>query len=234
MNGSTQAISIESGEKVFQFCSSAYLDQLTGKKAHDLEKLLELLRSCSATSIFYHTFSALRRMRPVQAPYNNDFAVWISEHLKEDALAEKLMVIDITCFQDLESLRERIIETIEGYRAEDPEAFKKKSEEAFFLCDVVRFVYLTDKFAYDLKSFAELLDTISVDSLYYHFIESRLHNPDGQDDFSLWMEKAMGKPELAARIRSIDVSIYTLEELRDKIIDLVMEETRADQPDHPA
>ena len=37
------------------------------------------------------------------------------------------------------------------------------------------------------------------------------------DDFSTWIEQSLDLPELAQKIRDIDISVYTLEELRTKI-----------------
>jgi hypothetical protein len=203
--------------RVFQFCSSASLEKLTGRKAHNLDELLELVKVCSNSSIFYHTFAAFRKLREVQTPYTNDFAVWITRHLSEEALAEKLLAIDIAEYNTIESLRARIVEVLEDHRSENPSLFQKKAAEPFYLYSLVRFVYLTDKFAYNLSSFRQMLDTISTDSIYYHFIESRLQTQLQTDDFSSWMEEKPDYKELAANIRKIDMNIHTLEELRVKI-----------------
>lgn len=203
--------------RVFQFCSSASLEKLTGRKAHNLDELFELVKTCSSSSIFYHTFSAFRKLREVQTPYTNDFAVWIAKDLNEEALAEKLLAIDLSEYNTIESLRSRILEILEGYRTESPQSFEKRAAEPFYLYNLVRFVYLTDKFAYNLSTFRQLLDTISTDSLYYHFIESRIQTQLQTDDFSNWMEENSDYQELAEKIRKIDMHIHTLEELRVKI-----------------
>jgi hypothetical protein len=209
--------------RVFQFCSSASLEKLTGRKANNLDELLELVKTCSSSSIFYHTFSAFRKLREIQTPYTNDFAVWIMRHLSEEALAEKLLAIDPAEYNTIESLRSRIIEILEGYRSENPPLFERGAAEPFYLYSLVRFVYLTDKFAYNLSSFRQLLDTISIDSIYYHFIESRLQTQLQTDDFSLWMEENPDYKELAEKIRKIDMNIHTLEELRVRIGEMIDE-----------
>ena len=212
-----------SEEHVFQFSSSASLEKLTGHKAYDLEELLKLVKSCPDSSIFYHTFSAFRELREVHVPYTNGFALWISKHLNDEALAEKLATIDLTEYSTIESLRARIVEMIEAYRSENAAVFKKTANKPFYQLDVNRIVYLTDKFAYDVKSFRELLDTISVDSLYFHFIESRLYTQLQADDFSTWIEKSLGHTDLARKIRTIDINVHTLEELRERIGQIIDE-----------
>jgi hypothetical protein len=206
---------------VFQFLSSASLEKLTGQRAYNLEELLHLIKTCPDSSIFYHTFSAFLKMREVQAPYNSDFAIWVSRSLNEKALAEKLVAVDLSEYNTIGSLRMRLVEIIERYRGQKPGAFQKIAEEPFYLYDVVRVVYLTDKFAYDLKSFRELLSRISVYSLYFHFIESRLNTQLQADDFSTWIQESLNMPSLAQMIRKIDINVYTLEGLRARILQLI-------------
>ncbi|MCJ7594938.1 MAG: DUF5752 family protein [Desulfobacterales bacterium] len=208
---------------VLQFKSSASLEKLTGRKADTLKALLHLIKTCSGSSIFYHTFSAFLKLREAQVPYNSDFAIWVYRSLNEIALAERMMAIDFSEYSTVEDLRNRLIKIMEEYEKQRPTAFQKMGDEPFYLYDVQRFVYLTDKFAYDLKSFREILPTISVYSLYYHFIESRLETKLRNDDFSTWIEEDLGLHDLATRIRRIDINVYNLEGLRSRIMSLIDE-----------
>jgi hypothetical protein len=131
------------------------------------------------------------------------------------------MAIDLSEYDTVKSLKDRLIEIIESHKVQKPAAFEKRADEPFYLYDVIRIVYLTNKFAYDLKSFRELLENISIDSLYFHFIESRLNIHLLADDFSTWIEKSLNMPELAHMIRKIDINVYTLEELNSRILELI-------------
>ncbi|MEE9612507.1 MAG: DUF5752 family protein [Desulfatiglandales bacterium] len=208
---------------VFQFKSSASLEKLTGRKAHTLEELLHLIKTCLDSSIFFHTFSAFLKSREVNLPYNSDFAIWIHGNLNENALAEKLMAVNLSEYNTIQSLKMRLIEIIESFREQKPDAFKKIADEPFYLYDITRIVYLTDKFAYNLETFRDLLSKISLYSLYFHFIESRLQTHLHTDDFSTWIEDVLDMPELAQMIRKIDINVYTLEGLRARIIELIDE-----------
>jgi hypothetical protein len=208
---------------VFQFLSSASLEKLTGRKANTLEELLGLIRSCPESSIFYHTFSAFMKMRDVQLPYDSDFAIWADLRLNEKALAERLMAIDLREYNTIKSLRTRLIEIIESHRKQVPESCEKIASEPFYLYDIMRVVYLTDRFAYDLRSFRDILKNISIYSIYFHFIESRLHTELHANDFSTWIEGSLNMADLAHRIRDIDISVYTIEGLRSRIIQLIDE-----------
>jgi hypothetical protein len=206
---------------IFQFSSSASLEKLTGLQAFSLEELLELIRTCPDSSIFYHTFSAWLKMREAQTPYNSDFAVWVAQSLNEKALAEKLMAVDLPEHNTIQSLRHRLVQIVEDYREEVPQAFQKRADEPFYLYDILRVVYLTDKFAYDLASFRDQLETISIYSLYFHFIENRLSSGLQTNDFSIWLEGSLSLSGLAKKIMGIDIHAYTLEELRRRIIQLI-------------
>jgi hypothetical protein len=208
---------------VFQFLSSASLEKLTGRKAESLDGLLGLIKTCPDTSIFYHTFSAYMKMREIRLPYNNDFTYWISSSLNEKILAEKIMAIDVSEYNTVGSLRMRLVEIIEEYRRRNSKAFRKRADEPFYLYDIIRVIYLTDKFAYDLRSFREVLATISIYSIYLHFIECRLEKALHIDDFSTWIEYSLGLPDLANKIKTIDLSAYTMEGLRSRIIQLIDE-----------
>jgi hypothetical protein len=206
---------------VFQFSSSASLEQLTGRKAFSLDELLDMVKTCSDSSIFYHTFSAFLKMREAQIPFNSDFAIWVAHQLNEAGLAERLRALDLTEHTTIQSLRFNLVRIIEAYKEEKPRSFSKTADEPFYLYDVMRIVYLTDKFAYDLKSLRDLLKEISIYSIYFHFIESRIHARRQSDDLSFWIEDALKLPELAKRIKRIDISVYTIEGLRSKIVEVI-------------
>ena len=208
---------------VFQFLSSASLEKLTGRRASNLEEFLELMKTCPDSSIFYHTFSAFMKLKEARVPYNNEFALWVYESINEKALAEKLRAIDLLEYDNVKELRKRLIDIIDGHIHENPLCERMIANEPFYLYDIVRVVFLTDKFAYDLGTFREGLAHISLYSIYYHFIESRLQTKLKTDDFSTWIEASIGMPELANKIRKIDISVYTLEELRSRILRYVDE-----------
>lgn len=208
---------------VFQFLSSASLEKLTGYKAQNLKELVGLIKRCTDSSIFYHTFSAFMKMRDMRAPYKNDFASWVYLGLNEKALAERLMAIDLREYNMIHKLRRRLLEIIEDHGKQKPRSLEKMSDEPFYLYDIIRFVYLTDKFAHDLKSFRDTLKSISIYSVYFHFIESRVDTELHANDFSTWIEESLNIPELAHRIRSIDIDFYDMEGLRSRIVQLVNE-----------
>ena len=70
------------------------------------------------------------------------------------------------------------------------------------------------------------LKYIDSGSIYYHFYEARVRLGSGIDDFSLWMEDALGKRELAERIRAIDLFIHSIEGIREHLTMAIEKELR--------
>jgi hypothetical protein len=62
---------------------------------------------------------------------------------------------------------------------------------------------------------------VGLDSIYYHAIDARWRlRAINKNDFSNWIDANYGLPELVSAIQSIDVSFYTLDEIRTAILDL--------------
>jgi hypothetical protein len=59
-----------------------------------------------------------------------------------------------------------------------------------------------------------------MDSLYFHIFEAKLRLQRGANDFSLWLEDCLGEKELAEQITRLDPYNYTMENLREIIIQL--------------
>ncbi len=79
----------------------------------------------------------------------------------------------------------------------------------------------TSYVAHNLGDFVEIMRKVTIDSIYFHIYEARLRLQKGTNDFSIWMEDSLGEKELADRIASIDPYVYTLENLRSRIIEQV-------------
>ncbi|MBU1966168.1 MAG: hypothetical protein KKD24_10255, partial [Proteobacteria bacterium] len=158
----------------------------------------------------------------------NDFAYWVREILGEEELGERLASIDIIQFSTIRSLRERIIETIEEYLEQRPEAkmrFAQEGGELHFK-KAVSFILPTQHISYDLREFVEILKRITIDSIYFHIFEARLRLEKKTNDFSNWIENSIGNEALAFSIARLDPYVFTMEDLRRTITDLIEREIR--------
>ncbi|MBU4418378.1 MAG: hypothetical protein KJ594_00645, partial [Candidatus Omnitrophica bacterium] len=59
------------------------------------------------------------------------------------------------------------------------------------------------------------------ESIYFHIFEARLRLEKSTNDFAFWIENSLGDKKLANNISSFDPYTSTLEDLRNKIIQIV-------------
>ncbi|MDD5044199.1 MAG: DUF5752 family protein [Candidatus Omnitrophica bacterium] len=207
----------------FKFSTRLHLSELTGLRASTLGQLLALVKEVSGSCIYHHTHRFLQQHQYLSPEPPNDFAYWVTDILGEDELGEKLASIDTIQYQTIRSLREKIIQTIEEYLKDNAPAklrFAHPGEEFYFIKSV-SFILPTNYVAYDLKEFAEVLKKITIDSIYFHIFEARLRLEKPTNDFSFWIESALGDKKLANSISSFDPYTSTLEDLRKKIIRII-------------
>ncbi|MFQ6136666.1 MAG: DUF5752 family protein [Candidatus Hydrothermarchaeales archaeon] len=209
----------------FVFQRGFYLIELTGKKAKNLKEFLNIVREIDETSIFYHMYHSLLEHHFVIPEYFNDFAYWLEKELHEDVLAEKLANIGVYGDGGIESLRSKLVDTLE----ERLKVRKKimdvpEGEEFHFVRS--RYVILPTKYrARNLEEFLKCMRKIDNGTLFYHFFESRLRpkkeGVEYPDDFSAWIFDSLGLQELADRLAKIDFLGYTLDGIRKEIIKIV-------------
>lgn len=199
------------------------MSELTGLRAFDLEELLNLIKEVPGSCIYHHTHRFLQQHEYLSPEPPNDFAYWIDDVLGEDELAEKLASIDIIQFTTIRSLREKIISTIETYINENPSSKTRSARQGkeFYFIKSISFVIPTRHIAHDLKEFVEILDKITINSVYFHIFEARLRLENKTNDFSKWIENVIGDEELAHEITRLDPYTYALDDLRKTVIKII-------------
>ena len=207
----------------FKFCTRLHLSELTGLRATTLGQFLALIKQVSGSCIYHHTHRFLQQHQYFSPEPPNDFAYWVTDILGEDELGERLVSIDTIQYSTIRDLREKIASTIESYLRDNPLAklrFARSGEEFHFI-KLVSFILPTNYIAYDLNEFAEVLKKITIDSIYFHIFEARLRLEKPTNDFAFWIENSLGDKKLANNISSFDPYTSTLEDLRNKIIQIV-------------
>lgn len=212
----------------FRFQTTFSLVQLTGRKAATLTQLLQHLREVRGSSIFYHTFRAIQERHFAAGAYANDFADWAAHYLGNQPLAERLANIDPLGFESVRGLRDRIIQVIEEAVAEGWGEVRVPAGKEFCFNHAISLVVPTDYVARDLESFAEALRRVGTHSLFFHLYEARLRLGQPTDDFSFWLDTALGERELAQQIDRLDYMMYPLEEARERILALIGEAMAGD------
>lgn len=211
-----------SAAEPFQFFTRLSLRESTGLRAVSVSQLVKLLKTVPGSVIFHHTHHFLQQHQYLTPEPPNDFAYWVTEVIGEKVLGEQLASVDTVQFSSIRALRERLIETIEEYLQTHPLLRLRvvQPEEAFHFIKVVSVVLPTPYRATTLAEFAEGLQAVTLDSLYFHIFEARLRLERGRNDFSNWLE-TLGERELAEAIASLDPYTHTMEDLRQTILHLV-------------
>jgi hypothetical protein len=193
----------------------------TGKRAQNLRELTERIREVEANSVFYHFWGGLLRPRFDNPEYHNDFAIWVAESLHNKVLAEKLAAIDPSAFENIEDLRNEVIETLEEALddAEYPLWAKKDSLFDFIRCRLV--IFDTKMKVIAPENFLPLLPNLSLGSIFFHFIDGRRRNRNSLDDFRNWIT-SFGAPyeELVRRIGEICPYFTPLNKLREQLTEV--------------
>jgi len=137
--------------------------------------------------------------------------------------------IDTCQFKSIRSLREKIISTIKEYLEEQKGKSLREVPEGqeFHFIRTISFILTTGYQAWDLLEFIEILNKISIHSIYFHVFESRIRLEKGINDFSNWISTNLGYDDLAEEIAGLDPYTYTMEGLRKELIDIIKRWLRA-------
>jgi len=193
----------------------------TGIIVQSLKEMRDSLATVHAGSIYHHFWGALMRHRFDEPEYNNDFARWVDEELRDETLAERLAVIDPTDFGDLESLRQHLIDVIEERLDEVQRSAWVPAHKAFHFVRSQIVVFDTRRRITIPEELVPVVPTISETSVFYHFIDARRRTPTGEDDFRVWITKFGDTYEsLRNELALIDPYFGTLAEVRQKLADV--------------
>lgn len=209
----------------FEFKQCITMLKATGRKARNLREFRDALAAVGGGSIFHHTYQYFLKGHILE--YTNDFAHWAGESLEERALAEHLSNIDPYDYGDVEDMRQALAKAVDEYIELFPEPRDAMAGAEFFFNETISFVFPAGVRARNLAEFLMAVKYVDNSSLYYHFYDARQRR-GGFDDFSLWMGEALGKGELAKRVRAIDPFMHSLEGIRERIAAVVEDELRRD------
>jgi small-conductance mechanosensitive channel len=212
---------LKKAQNPFKFNARVHLVELTGFKATNLEELKEILKTAPDPVIYYHTHHYLEEHQYLVPELTNDFAAWVKTALGNEVLAERLAVISSIEFTNLTNFRDKAVNTIETYIAQNHYPWQAPPGREFYFLKSVDVILPTPFVAHDLREFIEDLRKITPDSLYYHFFESRMRLKNGLNDFANWLADDMDEKELSQQIAKIDPYTYTLEGLRSALIQTI-------------
>lgn len=208
--------------KPFEFMECVTILKATGKKARNIHELRTLISLISDESLFHHTYQYFLKGHILE--YTNDFAHWVGESLEERALSERLSNVDPFAFKDLPSLRQEFLNEIDDFVERFPEPRDAIPGDEFYFNETVTIIFPVGIQAKNLAEFLLAIRYVDPACVYYHFYEARIRH--GDDDFSVWIETALGNPSLARSIRAIDPFMRNIEGIRTHIVEAVEKDVR--------
>jgi len=212
--------------RAFDFRECVTLIKSTGKSARNIRQFQDVLALIPEAAIFHHTCQYF--MRNPGLEYTNDFAQWAGESLGERALAEYLSNIDPYAFKSIGDLRKGLLGVIEVFLQRYPEPREVMHGDEFFFSEGVTLNFPAGVRARNLAELLTGIKYVDANSIYFHFYEARLRLGGLADDFSSWVDESLGKSGLAARIRSMDPFMHTVEGIREHLVVDMEDELRRD------
>ncbi len=187
----------------------------TGMKAQNLKEFRDGLSQVPLGSIYHHFWGRLLCTQFDEPEYNNDFASWAFRGLHDKPLAERLSMVIPTDFDDLECLRQEVIDVIEQRLDESEMVPWAKADQQFYFLKSQLVVFDTGLRFDNPGQLLPHLKSLSTGSIYYHFIDARSRTSERIDDFSAWVSD-LGDQHvpLLNRLCSIDPYFSSLKEIR--------------------
>ena len=212
-------MSTNSNVEPFLIKDCALVTIATGKKAQNLKEMRDHLLNIHLGSVYHHFWGGLLAPRFDEPEYNNDFAEWVHYALQDNILAERLSVIDPDPFENLELLRQAVLEVIEQRLDEIETVAWAKPDMQFHFVRSQIVVFDTQGKIEKPEDLAEAVSKMSLGSIYYHFIDARRRSPEMMDDFHTWL-RSRGEEDLCSQVSVIDPYFGSLVELRRQLTDL--------------
>jgi hypothetical protein len=202
----------------FEFRDCALITLSVGRSAQNLRELRDRLAEAPAESIWHHFHETL--MRPVfdDPEFPNDFASWARRALHDDVLAERLGVIDPVEFDDIEQLRQHLIDVVEDRMFEVPYMVQAAPSHVLSFLRSQTVVLTTDLRAATPREMGERIPALPLGSLFVHVIEARRWNADHVDDFTNWLALwGPGTQAVRQRLAAARMHHGPLSELRERL-----------------
>jgi len=208
-------------ERVFAVKDCALIAIATGRRAQTLTELRDALEQVTADSIYFHFWGGLLEPRFEEREYNNDFAAWARHGLHDGILAERLAMLDPTYLDDLEDLRQALLDVIDNRMDESEYLPWVRATRRFEFIRSQIVVFDTNRRLRQPEELAQAMCKFSTSSVFYHFIDARRRQPDRRDDFQVWLAGFDERcQELCEELAGVDPYFGNLSELRGRLVEI--------------
>lgn len=187
--------------------------------AVNLRELRERIRICPTECLFHHFCETAIRASFDDPEFRNDFAIWSARHLRERVLAERLGIINPYLSDNLESVRQTVIDIIDEHLAELPNIPWVKKGDDFRFMRAVTVVFDTELTILQPSQLVSAIESMNLSSLYYHYVDARRRNERRIDDFSIWLENFLPQSRNTIKtLEQMDFYFMSLTELRSALV----------------
>ncbi len=193
---------------------------MLGRRAADVQELLEGLEEVPLDSIYFHTHSYFLRHPYIAGPYPNDFANWAAIQLRDRVLGERLAVIDPFEAGDLEGLRNEVVTILDDHLSHVGSVPRVVFGEHFFFMQSRILAVPAGIKARTLSELREGLARVDAGAIFFHVFDALARKGRRRSDFAVWIEDGLGMKELAARFAAVNPYATTLERVRRRLIAL--------------
>lgn len=214
----------------FVFWGCSQLRESLGVSAESERQLMERLETVPAESIYTHTVRCLLRRPVVASPYSDDFSTWVAAQVADPVLAERLALPSPFDFADLEAFRAHLIDIVDDHLSRLGFAPRVLGGEPFYFLRGHLVAVPLGVEAHDLRSFRQALEHVDESSLYYHAVEAIGREGRPRGDFALWVEDALGRPDLAKAMAELDPFVLSLRHVRRRLLQIVSAALGEEEP----
>lgn len=208
---------------IFEVKDCSLVIRMAGvKEALNLRELEERLMVCPDESLFHHFCETVIRPTFDYPDYTNDFALWVGQEVRDKVLAERLATVNPYKFSSFDELRQHVVDLISERVSDMDHIPWAPRSRAFQFLQAVTVVFDTGSKMNEPGEFLEILQNMSLGSIYYHFVEARRRTEGSVDDFSAWLADFGEETEpLIHSLSEIDFYFMSLPELRKTLVDHV-------------
>jgi len=213
---------MESHAHAFKLRDCAFIPVATGLRAQTLSELRDRLTTIPAASIYFHFWGRFLAAEFKNTEYHNDFAFWAHNALHDEFLAERLSILDPSDYENIELLRDDLIDIV-STRLDELEYLpiaKRENQFHFVLSKMI--VFDTVHLINHPHELIRIIESAPNTSIFYHVIDARARNPDSSDDFSNWL-KAFGDEyrPLIDDLQKIDPYFLNMHDLKKQYIRVI-------------
>ncbi|HLT58315.1 MAG TPA: DUF5752 family protein [Limnochordales bacterium] len=190
----------------------------TGRHAQNLRELRDHLAAVDAMVVYSHFWLGRLQPRYDEMEYVNDFAAWAFRALHDYVLGERLAMVDPSEFDDLDELRQEVLDLVEERLDEREMVPWARPGQRFDFLRAQMVVFDTYQRISRPEELPAAVLRFSPGSLFYHLIDARRRRPDGLDDLRAWLVAwGLGDSPLVQELAGVDWHFLSLTELRERV-----------------